>query len=307
MKFKSLVSLPYQIIHACRKALIKPKYKLSAWTVSIGNYSMGGTGKTPVTIAFAEYCLSRGLKVAILLRGYKRKSKSLMVIDTLNPIWDAALLGDEAMEIYDRFAVGDSWPENLILGVGLPRHELGEMIDKKHKPDIFIVDDALQSLNLHRDCDLILRNLQESGFYREFPDYSPKANRFILNTKINESWIKSNPKQAYAEFKLELDSQIQYEDKIAIFTAIGDPEAFENMLLKFWDNSQSKPLVIRRFFPDHYVFSPRDVNEVLSLGIKVISTSKDSVKIPKDLRDSFVIARLSLELHPSDFFEQLIP
>jgi 3-deoxy-D-manno-octulosonic-acid transferase len=116
--------------------------------VSIGGLSMGGVGKSPVVAHLAEKLSEAGSRPAILTRGYKRKSAHGIVIVKRGEKASVDLTGDEA-QIFVQRGIAD-------VGIGGDRTEAGRELEKKFKPDIFLLDDGFQHFRLKRDEDIVL-------------------------------------------------------------------------------------------------------------------------------------------------------
>jgi tetraacyldisaccharide 4'-kinase len=119
--------------------------------ISIGNLSVGGTGKTPMTVLIARLLISRGKRVAVLSRGYGSSGGAAVriVSDGSRILLPSAEAGDEPV-LLARSVPG------LIVVTGPDRYQAGlEAIERFH-PDIFLLDDGFQHLRLKRDLDILL-------------------------------------------------------------------------------------------------------------------------------------------------------
>ena len=307
---KAIISLPYQCVHELRKsfyacALFQP-LKLPVPVISVGNLSFGGTGKTPVVIYLAEFFASHGYKVLVLNRAYKssKKNFSNIVLNTRSANADIKVedIGDEPMEMLLRFMY-DGF--DITLGLGPNRFNNAMEAIKNHQCNLCILDDGQQHLGLHRDIKLLLRNVNEAGFYREFDTGNYD---FELFTKADAAWIAQHKDKNALAFNLNLSKKLDYEREIGVFTGIADPETFLTMVKRHLEEDCSMTnLKFRKFFfPDHHSFSVDEVTRVISLGINIITTPKDIVKIPENLRSNFSVAVPRLEFQPSTFPHQLM-
>jgi tetraacyldisaccharide 4'-kinase len=131
-----------------RAGVLRAK-RLHRPVISVGNIAAGGTGKTPAVIAVCRFLESRGLRVAVLSRGYGRtKSATAIVQDH-----DAVKYGDEPVLIKQQTKA------DVIVGVN--RYESG----RDHEADVFVLDDGFQHLQLRRDFDLVID--APAKYYRE--------------------------------------------------------------------------------------------------------------------------------------------
>jgi len=163
-----IAELLYRGINRLRRFLYRlgvlRSKRLPVPVVSIGNRAVGGSGKTPATIAIARALQARGLRVAVLTRGYGRKSDEQGPVTSL----DTERFGDEPVLIKSK---------NIDVIVGRNRYENG-----LHYPaDVFLLDDGFQHLQLHRDCDVVIE--APARFYREGPSSLRDAD-VVLERKI---------------------------------------------------------------------------------------------------------------------------
>src|SRR2546422_2448081 len=146
---------PYGLAVRARTALYErgwlPRRRLPCRVVSVGNLTVGGTGKTPVVISIAEWLLARGKRVGVLSRGYRRRSRApqLLVSDGRTILEGPAEAGDEPHLIAWRCP-------GAVVAVGTDRYRLGRWVLERFPIDCFVLDDGFQHLALHRDVDLLL-------------------------------------------------------------------------------------------------------------------------------------------------------
>ena len=149
--------------------------------ISIGGITMGGTGKTPMTIWLAARLRAGGLSPAILTRGYRRQTPHTEVIIPAGTAAPVALTGDEA-QIFVRRGTAH-------LGIDSDRYRAGRRLENLLQPDIFILDDGFQHRKLKRDADLVLIDALDPfgggqvfplGRLREPLDNLSRASAFVL-------------------------------------------------------------------------------------------------------------------------------
>jgi tetraacyldisaccharide 4'-kinase len=119
--------------------------RLEQPVVSVGNLSVGGSGKTPFVIALGELLKARDIRFDVLSRGYGRKSRGVLVVDADGT---AAEFGDEPLLIARRLGVP--------VIVGESRYDAGRVAEKKFQPQLHILDDGFQHRSLARDFDIVL-------------------------------------------------------------------------------------------------------------------------------------------------------
>jgi tetraacyldisaccharide 4'-kinase len=134
---------------AARNALYDRKLlatkRLQKPVVSVGNISVGGSGKTPFVIALGELLQAHGIKFDILSRGYGRSSKALALVD---PAGRADDFGDEPLLMARKLRAP--------VIVGADRFQAGLMAEKTFSTKLHLLDDGFQHRRLHRDCDIVM-------------------------------------------------------------------------------------------------------------------------------------------------------
>jgi tetraacyldisaccharide 4'-kinase len=119
--------------------------KLSRPVVSVGNISVGGSGKTPFVIAFGQLLKARGIAFDVLSRGYGRRSAETSVVD---PKGTPEQFGDEPLLIARKL--------DAPVIVGADRHRAGLLAEQKYASKLHLLDDGFQHRRLHRDFDIVM-------------------------------------------------------------------------------------------------------------------------------------------------------
>jgi tetraacyldisaccharide 4'-kinase len=135
----------------CYRHQVFPSRDLPCKVISVGNITVGGTGKTPMTIHVAAEIKRAGFKVVIVSRGYKGRAEKHggIVSDGRTLYMDAEQAGDEPYMIACRL-------KGVPVVVGKSRFTAGMLAIGKYQPDVIVLDDAFQHLKLKRDIDLVL-------------------------------------------------------------------------------------------------------------------------------------------------------
>ena len=135
----------------CYRNRVFPSRELPCKVISVGNITVGGTGKTPMAIHVAEEIKRAGFNVVIVSRGYKGVAEQHggIVSDGRRLYMDAELAGDEPFMIACRL-------KGVPVVVGKNRFAAGMLAIRKFQPDVIVLDDAFQHLKLKREIDLVL-------------------------------------------------------------------------------------------------------------------------------------------------------
>ncbi len=274
--------------------------KLPCKIISVGNITVGGTGKTPTVIAIAKFLQQQNRSVAVLSRGYGRESTGTQVVtDGKTNFGNWKTVGDEptlmAKYLSDIPIVVD---ENRIRG--------GKYLIDKFNPEIIILDDGFQHRKIHRDVDIVLINSNISKFnnrifgFRNFrePWKSLKRAHLLLLTK-SAFVVPSNKLLAKLNtidlpiFKTNINPSLYLLDntnnkfnldyfsgkKALLFSGVGDPESFQKIVL-----SLNIRILASINFRDHNSYSASDMKKIKAkfnlVGADVIlTTEKDFLKI----------------------------
>ena len=276
---------------------IKKRCKFPAKVISIGNLSVGGTGKTPTTLELAKFLTSRGYRVSVVLRGYKREKKgTLLVSDGKEIFFSPSEVGDEAY-LYARLL-------NIPVAVAERRCEGVSLVVERFRPDVVLLDDAFQHLAVERDLDIVLltpKDLKDRvlpfGRLREPPAVLKRRGDFCLFTKTEsyqplEEFCKALGKPygylTLKGFKLftpsleEVPLSTLEGKEVGIVSALGDNETFQKQvfnLAKIYRFEVKKVLAFR----DHYHY--RGVK--LDPNLLWLTTFKDLFKLEGVQRHSY--------------------
>ncbi len=295
------LSILYGIIISFRNFLydsnILFKYKSKYKIISVGNINTGGSGKTPLVIKLAEILLERGCKIAIISRGYKRKSKGMQIVFDNKKI--NLTVSDAGDEPYMTAELLKRKSNNFYLIVSEDRTEAIRYIEQNFKPDYIILDDAYQQRKIFKDYDFLVidtnnfekhrlfnKILLPAGNLREPLKNIRRCTVIFQNNKFSDKsildFINKYNKPVYTiRYRINgiynRDYKITEEnlDKVIAFCGIADPESFKKSL----ENFNIKEFIT---FPDHKKYNNIDIENLIKKyiqGYAFITTEKDFVKI----------------------------
>lgn len=296
--------------------------------ISVGNISLGGTGKTPAVIHLSQKFQAKGISPAVVCRGYGCENPNPLLVSSKEEIIsEPDECGDEAYLLAQKL-------KGIPVVVCTSKREAALWTEKNLDVDLLIVDDGFQHRSLERDYDLVLvdstrppqeENIFPRGLLREPARRLKDADGIILSrahqvseknflsildfvkplissdSDIYMSWIKPD--------YLEDDKGRSYPpeelkgDDVLAFSGLGNPESFERTLHEIGCN-----IVEHAAFPDHYDYSYDDflvkINESISRvehlrrqGKEIegaVTTEKDAVKIDDGIRRFFAERDLKL-------------
>lgn len=273
--------------------------------VSVGNLAAGGSGKTPHVQFFASWLSDLGMKVAVLSRGYARRSRGVVWVSRGDgPAVTADDGGDEPV------LLAALLPGVPVL-VGESRAEAGRECLRSLDVDVFILDDGFQHLSLRREVDLLLveagdglgnRRTLPLGPLREPPENARFADALVV-TKCADL-ARGEETAAAVPFPAERPRAFTRLVARAIVDRRGRefplPRAGEEVVAfsglarnaQFAATLRKSGYAVRKFFPygDHYRYRPADLEEIAAEagGAPVLTTEKDmarlSGKLPFDLK-----------------------
>ncbi len=260
-------------------------------TIVVGNLALGGTGKSPVTLYLAEM-LSSKYRVAILSRGYGRKTKGfhlLKVGDT------ADIAGDEPLQFFRRGI------NNVQVAVCEDRCTgIEELLKLNPPPEVILLDDAMQHRKLKASLYLMLSQAKKpfcndflvpAGTLRDIKSRAKTAD-ILLWTKSEhkqDSTIESKA-QRYALKAAQYSTKLNYSAPKSLFeseatdflsvitlTGIADPQPFLNHVASRWRIEKSYD------FADHHAFTDQEIESLIAdsekFSIPILCTEKDAMRL----------------------------
>ena len=322
--FLHLLSHPYRGVVLLRLTLFRKgllrSHRIGCAVASVGNLTVGGTGKTPVVERLAADLSARGRKVAILSRGYKSsggKGAVRIVSEGGALLLDSKRAGDEPFMLAKNL-------RGVAVLVDKNRVECGKVAIRDLGCDFLILDDGLQYVKLGRRFDIVLID-REAPFGNEFllprgtlrePPGNLRRASHILITKCDGSDLSAlherirtlNRTAPIIECRhrpVELQNLGTGEKvglsslqgmRAAAISGIASPESFEQGLQRLGVH-----LELTESFADHHRFSKREIERFLKRcsrrGIEaILTTEKDAVRMPRLLNSEIPILYLRIEI-----------
>jgi len=319
-QFSRLYRMVVQLRHLLYSKGIFRHHTLGCQVISVGNLTVGGTGKTPVVEIFARELQKAGRKVAILSRGYKKEEPpflekimdKLLFREFLRPprvVSDGSkLLLDSSMSGDEPYMLASNLPNVCVL-VDKNRVKSGRYAINKMGCDTLILDDGFQYLSLKHRVEILLvdktnpfgnEKVLPRGILRE-PIKNLKRADFIFITKSDGQGVdelrnrlrKLNKRADIIECRhcarylqnvfTSERKPLEYLDglKISVVSGIAVPSGFEGEMEKL-----KAVIVDRNRFADHHRYSEQEVIDIVNksrkLGTKaIITTEKDAVRFPR--------------------------
>ena len=269
---------------------------LSRPVVSVGNLSVGGSGKTPFVMLLGELLKARNIDFDVLSRGYGRRTRGVLEVD---PNGSPDDFGDEPVLIARRLGCR--------VVVGEHRYEAGVFAEKQFGSELHILDDGFQHRFLARDFNIVLLasedvsdRLLPGGRLREPLDSLRRADAVVLTGRIEP---RDLPVQGKHIWRLRREVFIaNAPESPVIFCGIARPRNFLEQL-----RASGIREAALKFYRDHHRYSERDVCELLELRDRnraggFITTEKDAINLGRLLAQlgEVSIAHVRMELEQPD-------
>ncbi len=305
---RSAVWLPVKIyelalrfrVAAYETSYLKPK-TLGASVISVGNITVGGTGKTPLVEYIARYLAEEDFSVAILTRGYKRRSRGMKTLNLRevspassgNSPGDLVSNGEARSEAIDYLDYGD---EPTMLAQALPevpiivnrnRFEGGRLAERVAGSDVLIMDDGYQHMQLARDLNLLVIDATNPfgdfeifplGGLRE-PLYGLKRADAVIVTRANRAFDQS---QLITILKHACGDKIPvmyFYSEITRLRHLGSGIVYDARQFRGWNSAllcgvgnpeafaedvldAGISIIGKNFFADHHAYTQEDLDRV---------------------------------------------
>lgn len=295
-----------------KKVLKSTKFDIPI--IVVGNLSVGGTGKSPM-IEYLVRLLKNDYRIAVLSRGYKRKSKDFKLADDKNKIDE---IGDEPMQFYQKFK-----DQNVLVAVDSNRvNGIKELVKLQNPPQVILLDDAFQHRKVQGGLNILLTSYNElyvddkmlpSGDLREnssgakraqiiivskCPDTLTEDEQFKITQKLQVEMHQTVffTKIAYAEEIIGKSTNIPIEKlpnyHVLLVTGIAKTKPLTDFL-------NSKQIRFKHLpYKDHYNFKTKDVHKIKAEFNKINSEKKIILTTEKDYVRTFANSDLEIYYIP---------
>jgi tetraacyldisaccharide 4'-kinase len=310
----------YRLGIAARRAAFRSGlssvHRISIPVVSLGNLTVGGTGKTPAALWLAEWLQARGERPVIVTRGYggNLDGRIVTVGRDGHALYDPREIGDEAVLLAERF-------KGPVV-CGADRVAAAKVVLEEHDGSVLILDDGFQHWRLGRDMDVLLVDgrvgfgngaLLPAGPLREPLAALKRADAIIITkatagTRVAEILVRYAPHVPTFAADLAARSLVVSDDGILLTRPLGDlvgrrvvtvsaiaqPQSFYELLGQL----EVRPVEVLEF-PDHHQYTQADWHRITQAAHRadlVVCTEKDIVKLRR-----FPFARRGLAALRVDF------
>jgi tetraacyldisaccharide 4'-kinase len=314
-------SLLYGLVMSVRNALydrnILRSFKIPATVVSVGNITVGGTGKTPLVELLARFFLDEGFRPAVVSRGYGRTGKRIVVVsDGKKVLSNPDRTGDEPLMLGRHL-------EGIPILVGADRVKAATKAVRTFESDLILLDDGFQHRRLKRDVDVVaLKRSHPFGNEKVLPagplreprkglgraqvvvltgrkssderdagfrgDISEKSN--VLEAVYRPiEWVQLSNGQMHPL------SFLQHRF-VFVFSGIGNPGSFETTL-----EEMDLKMVGHWIFRDHYRYASDDLKRIADRAeshgaVSVVTTEKDAVRITDQWKGKLPLYYLRIKM-----------
>jgi tetraacyldisaccharide 4'-kinase len=297
--------------------------------ISIGNITLGGTGKTPAAVNVAGILLNNGRKPVLLSRGYGRSDRSavLIVSDGTSQVLDTASGGDEPVLVAGRH------PKVPVV-VGADRHRSGTVAIERFHPDVAILDDGFQHIRLRRDLNIVLIDavdpfgsgrLFPAGILRE-PLTALRRADLVLITRADSAGNIVQLKETVGRHSHARIFTARYVPRdlmdvatgetrpldflagkqVFAFAGIARPDSFISLL-----RSLGTVITGTSVYQDHHAYSTPDLTNLVRQAGEcgsaiLVTTEKDGVRLRDMAQEGIWAVRIDLEVVENSAWEETL-
>lgn len=325
------LSALYGVVVQARNALyhqeIFRSHKIDAPVISVGNLTMGGTGKTPLVEWIAKELAGRDRRVCVLTRGYGRSTKGRVIVsDGERIVVDVDQAGDEAL------LLAESLHSQAVVICDADRVAAAQFAIKSFGTDAFVLDDAFQHQRIVRDLNIVTidamnpwenGHLIPAGSLRE-PRKSLRRADCVVITRSDQSNDLETLLRQVREIRSDLPvfrsrmklTNLRPLDRntdafsaslpLAAFCGIANPISFFKLL------GNDYQLTLEQSFHDHHTYTQHEIDRFIADGgargaAGIVTTAKDAVKLRKLKFDlPCYVAEIAIEIDREDEFRRLI-
>jgi tetraacyldisaccharide 4'-kinase len=319
----ALLSPVYLLVTTLRlwlyRSAVCRTHRLPARVISIGNITVGGTGKTPLVMFLAVLLAARGKKVAIISRGYRRTGHGTLVVsDGKSVLATSAEAGDEPFLMATRLT-------GIPVIVNADRKAAGACACERFGAEYIIMDDGFQHVCLARDCDIVMLDAAQPlgnhhvlpwGPLREGAAGLARASVFVFS--------RANQSAAMAQLPPHVQKVVQQRPVFTLNYQAGTVKTIDNLCTYLpTDLSGKKAMVFagianprslrqtittlgvsicaEHYFPDHHPYTPDDLSALDRLAVQhgvdlLLTTEKDAVRLPQKLSLCVPVCQVGLEV-----------
>ncbi len=303
--------------------------KLPVPVISVGNITLGGTGKTPAVIALVGMLRERGKRPVVVSRGYGRTDESAIVVvsDGAGNVADTDAGGDEPV------LIGKRLPDVPVVA-GSDRFRAGKFAQDRFRPGTIVLDDGYQHLRLKRDLNIALVDgadpfgngkVLPAGILRE-PLSALRRARAVVITRSDRcadlEWLRNAIRRnSRAELFTARSVPRNLLDiatgearplsclrgtPVFAFSGIARPEPFHALLASL--GCQVKGTSV---YPDHHTYTTSDLANLFQAAVDrdavmLVTTEKDGVRLKGIAREGIWALRIDLEVQEREAWERLI-
>ena len=308
--------------------------KVAAKVISVGNITIGGSGKTPLVIYLAELFKNNAKKVAVLSRGYGRKTKGYLLVSDGEKIFTSVReCGDEIFHTVLECKIPAAVCENRVLGA--------ENLIRAANVDTIVLDDAFQHRWIERDVNIVIieqrfltndkffvHNLLPTGNMREPFSALKRADAIVVNRKFSEKKVIPEERKKYFRTKnifnakynavcfVDIVKKDEYGleefegQKSLVVSGVANPVSVLNALTQ-----ANVDITNRIVFKDHKDYTLKEVQHIrkqfyATNSHSVVTTEKDAVKLMNFARElddiDIFYLKIKLEMDDADSFRQFI-
>ncbi len=270
-------------------------------TVSVGNISWGGTGKTPFVSWLLNFAEEKNIKAVVLTRGYGGNTGSKpLLVEKDTP---AQKCGDEPLLLAKKH------PQSRVIAFA-DRKKSAKFAEEHIKPELFVLDDGMQHLGIKRHLDIVLLrpcDLDEewnktipAGSWRENSSALKVAGAFAMKaSELEIAKLEPLLKEKLAKYKVPffsftlcptglitladfalgqnsfIPASLYEKSAYNLLSGVGEPEQVAKTAKNFMGQAPQNHLA----FPDHHAYSRKDIHTLCSFNLPLICTAKDAVKL----------------------------